>query len=85
MNCKPGDIAIVVPPSINAGGIVVVLRADDRGLHPASLLTWEAESLGGPLQTYDHGPCVEVCIPDAWLKPVSGLPLHDEIIDEVTA
>jgi hypothetical protein len=83
MNCKPGDLAIVVPPSRNAGRILSVVGPQKRP-HFSGLFSWVCVSEGAPLV----GPRGEMRIgqiPDAWLRPISGLPLDEETRDEVTA
>jgi len=89
LNCKPGDLAIVVRSDVNGdiGTIVEVLHrsfVDDDGDHQW-LTKWPR-----PTRAFGHHSgremlVVETFIPDAWLRPVSGLPITDDIKDEVTA
>lgn len=89
MNCKPGDLAILVrdPVASNIGRIVEVIG-------PATCLTgapaWHVASKGAPMVVLN----VRTRIPfldtrgdvyDADLVPVSGLPMTDEIVNEVSA
>jgi hypothetical protein len=89
MNVKPGDLAILIAcPSFpeNLGAIVSVLgRWSDE--------EWVCKVEGTPLMVYlgKHGGMGHSCsskghvaIPDAWLKPVSGLTrTEDEKLDEI--
>lgn len=89
MNCKPGDLAILVrdPVAANIGRIVEVVGP------PTCLLdapAWHVVSTGMPMIVLN----VDTRLPyhdnegdvyDADLVPVSGLPLTDDIPDEVTA
>ena len=86
MNCKPGDLAYVVSVddaqfAENIGHVVAVLRCagfDDY---------WEIEAqqplLGFVDGEYRYG--IDGCIRDQNLRPISGVPVHDDIRDEVTA
>lgn len=90
MNCKPKDLAIViradaVPELI--GQVVEVIRASVIGCPYGPV--WVVR-----FQTPKFFPCMftGACIittdadcPDAWLKPISGLPIDDDVPDEVTA
>lgn len=90
MNCKPGDRAIIVPPSKNAGSIVEIMYLSvDK--HFTGLPSWVVSPFGGSM-TYrlPNGQSQTAQrkmarIPDAWVRPVSGLPLNEETPDEVTA
>lgn len=89
MNCKPGILAMVIrgltSPSPNVGRIVeVISRIDDHELFGprwlcASDTPMEVRTPRG------EGLATQFSIPDAWLRPVSGLPVNDEQLDEVTA
>jgi len=88
MNCKPGDLAYIVGgldnPSPNLGRIVEVLRLcgeDDDGPN------WVCKSreplaLMGPGDSTVYA--TEGICADAWLRPITGLPITDDIKDEVT-
>ncbi|MGG5541935.1 hypothetical protein P4G95_09040 [Burkholderia vietnamiensis] len=95
MNCKPGDLAIIVasifPEEI--GVIVEVMRIGVPGVdfHPdANAPAWIVKS-DRPLPRYFHETkkfyswSNEKPIADARLRPVSGLPITDDVEDEVTA
>lgn len=89
VNCKPGDLAIVVradgaPAAI--GRVVEVLRlAPDVDGLPA----WVVQFRGvGVVRNKESGALtlgVDADCPDAWLRPISGVPVQDEQRDEVAA
>jgi hypothetical protein len=90
MNCKPGDLAIIVrdPCPENIGRIVEV-RAPALYLQDAP--AWWCKALGEPLSVMliedpkqiflDHQGDVY----DTDLMPINGLPITDDVTDEVTA
>jgi hypothetical protein len=86
MNCKPGDLAIVVPPSDNSGLIVRVIRPA-IGDHFSGLPSWFVTSAGRPLEAQrkdgSRRSAMAAQCPDAWLRPVSGLPINDEVTDDI--
>jgi hypothetical protein len=89
MNCKPGDLAIVIRglthPSPNVGRVVeVVSRFAD---HEVLGCCWRCKSTQAMKVRTPRGDAhaTEFWVPDAWLRPVSGLPMHDEQCDEVPA
>ncbi|SIT43711.1 conserved hypothetical protein [Paraburkholderia piptadeniae] len=81
MNVKPGDLAIVrssdVCPEIH-GAIVEVLSASApfKGYGPG----WNCTCASMRDAGFAHLP-----IPDSMPKPISGVPVHDEQLDEVIA
>lgn len=87
MNCKLGDLAIVIrAPKApeNVGRIVKV--AAEFGEHKG-YFCWTVTS-DSPMTVFvNRVPTLktEGAIPDAWLRPVSGLPVTDDVEDEVTA
>lgn len=82
MNVKPKDLAIVIPPSKNVGAIVRVVKLSDRDFERG--VEWEVETSGRALLT-TGGRRKKCTLPDAWLRPVSGLPIDEETRDEVPA
>lgn len=88
MNCKVGDMAIVVRDSGSgaSGAIVEVLRRSDR---TDGTPAWVVQfSKGYELSHRCSGRVLshnQARVPDAWLLPISGVPVHDEQHDEVTA
>ncbi|KVO11742.1 hypothetical protein [Burkholderia ubonensis] len=91
MNCKQGDLAIIVHQSDaapNLGRIVEVMEW--RGEY--GLGKWPCWLVKAPRPMNVFDPLTRLpsqsvlgVIPDAWLRPVSGIPTADEILDEVTA
>ncbi|MDN8081186.1 hypothetical protein QZN30_17625 [Burkholderia multivorans] len=90
MNCKPGDLAYVTRGR-EAGSVVTVLRA--WGEYPGFGHLWTVE--------FSHDVATVVPIadalfesglrkkvlqcPDDCLRPISGVPITDNVEDEVTA
>ena len=75
MNCKPGDLAIIVKSAAgNEGAIVEVLG-------PAApfggLPVWFIESKGSVLNGLTP-PSHQAEIPDAWLRPIRPGDMEDE-------
>jgi hypothetical protein len=92
MNCKPGDLAIVTHArrTENIGKIVLVIgRAkDDETAGPA----WQihAERIQNVVFSQTGLPAIRnpklpLHQPDAWLKPVSGIPVGEDVRDEMVA
>ncbi|MBU9649374.1 hypothetical protein LGN12_18925 [Burkholderia multivorans] len=91
MNCKPGDLAIIVRAMCpeNVGRIVEVLPQSEMGCFG---LEWNTRGRGpvivlSRLTGLIVGSYVadDGWVPDAWLRPVTGLPITDDVEDEVTA
>ncbi|PVX84334.1 hypothetical protein [Paraburkholderia unamae] len=95
MNCKPGDLAYVVA-GVNEGRVVTVAALAAQGwlqdgplrLAPCSTPRWHVEgcdlrivSLSGGI----WGGLSTRVIRDEFLRPISGVPLADEVHDEVAA
>jgi hypothetical protein len=88
--CKPGDLAYIVRDDWNPcdiGKVVKVVK-----LVPA--YEWAQEDdpewrcvAREPLQGYDDDgnsfPSCESDIPDAWLRPITGLPIDEETNEDV--
>ncbi|MPW16926.1 hypothetical protein GCT13_08275 [Paraburkholderia sp. CNPSo 3157] len=92
MNCKPGDMAIIVVPASFPrktldGKIVDVVRfVPPRGPEAEwdQRPTWWC--VYQSVWFNDHGMMIaEGMLLDSWLRPISGVPVHDEIPDEVAA
>jgi hypothetical protein len=98
MNCKPGDLAVICRAKAPlAGRIVQVLKAAPIGMdfllpdgvmQNATSYEWVCYfptpvdvpmSIGGSRLTH------YACVPDWRLRPISGVPIHDEQHDEVPA
>ncbi|WP_156545811.1 hypothetical protein [Cupriavidus sp. D384] len=88
MNCKPGDMAIVLradgaPASI--GRIVEVIEvAPDIDGQPAWVVRFQGVGVCKNKETGELTLDTDADCPDAWLRPISGVPVEDEQHDEVT-
>lgn len=91
LNCKPGDLAIIVRSSYdNTGKIVHVKRM--LGLQPvwggykwciglsASSPCWLAEAVGSPINGARGDPWQEAPVPDIALRPLRDNPGEDEML-----
>ena len=92
MNCKPGDLAIIVRSefSEDIGTICEVLyQCDPLEWVDPEIPEWTCKSERiSRVMDSDTGEirlAIDFDIPDAWLRPVSGLPIDEEVKDEVTA
>ncbi|WP_205168904.1 hypothetical protein [Burkholderia sp. LMG 13014] len=91
MNCKPRDLAYVVRSDFdeNLGAVVEVIG---NGFMDRGDWTWECESKR-VIRCYDCRnrssalvpPGTPFTVPDAWLRPISGVPMTEDVSDEVTA
>ncbi len=82
MNCKPGDLAIThgMHDSENNGVIVEVLSlSDPRGIWLCRTRFPMREIETRQLLAGEGHLC------DQNLRPISGVPVHDEVLDEVVA
>lgn len=90
MNCKPGDLAYIVASDFpeNIGAVVEVVKLappdppfpQEWECRPCSLLLgWDDKTGRVSLSSSS----IDVC--DISLRPISGVPVHDEEHDEVTA
>lgn len=83
MNCKPGDLAYLSSDCVDEGTIVEVLSA---AINPGSdLPAWHCKSRT-PVRCYMTVSKVdrlmtEFIIEDRYLRPISGVPVHDEQSD----
>jgi len=92
MNCKPGDLAYVVrslTPS-EIGLVVRVVEPARRWTEIVGEPCWNIEFTGSRLvrDAYSDKDVLvsgEACIKDSLLRPISGVPVHDEQLDEVMA
>ncbi|MCA7948380.1 hypothetical protein [Burkholderia vietnamiensis] len=97
MNCKIGDMAIIIRGKATCGRIVEVVDVCPRNVyfklpdgfwHSAVNYEWivrfqnpiEAPTDAGCNRTTVYAP-----IPDRFLRPITGLPITDDVEDEVTA
>jgi hypothetical protein len=90
MNCKLNDLAIIVRSEHvqNIGRIVHI----DEPWAPAcdGLFRWAVSTVGAPLMGYDPETDLIIetrcgCIEDCFLRPITGLPVTDDIDQEVVA
>ncbi|MFX3547684.1 hypothetical protein V8918_02840 [Ralstonia mannitolilytica] len=89
MNCKPGDMAIIVRCTIeeNIGHVVHVHSS--YGEVPGYGFCWNVDCptplIAVSLADNQRYRRNDGYIPDDWLRPISGVPVHDEERGEVTA
>jgi hypothetical protein len=88
MNCKPNDLAIIIQSEHpdNIGRIVHIDEAYDHALDGA--FRWAVSTVGAPLVGYDGLTDRIVttrvgCIEDYMLRPISGVPIDDEITEDL--
>jgi hypothetical protein len=88
LRCKVGDSAYIVPPSMmNVGRVVQVI---EPAFYPGGIAAWLVVATGEPLAgiqdlTGEPGSAMEISCPDIALLPITGMPVDDEITDEVAA
>jgi len=91
MNVRKGDLAIIIKALLpeNIGKIVEVFEplGDDCGLG----FRWRVKS-AKPCRTLSvvdfktiYRDQDDIAVPDAWMRSITGLPITDDIKDEVTA
>ena len=87
MNCKKGDLAYLSSDCTDEGVVVEVL--DAVICPPGDLPTWRVRARTPVTcetvvsKVIKH--MTEFCCEDRYLRPISGVPVHDEQHDEVTA
>ena len=92
MNCKQGDLAIIVKAFIsrNIGSIVEVTRPSIHGPSEHGF-EWETRSARPMVVVAGDFEDLVLCniadCPDAWLRPISGIPEEETIeqSEELTA
>ncbi len=83
MNVKLGDLAIVILPSQPAGIIGKVIRfVGEVGDTSKSYPNCWCVQFPRAYRTNNGQMTNEPYVPDAWLRPVSGLPMQDETAEE---
>ncbi|AXF04776.1 hypothetical protein [Paraburkholderia hospita] len=88
MNCKPGILAYIVPPArFNLGRVVkVVEAAEDMDGFPAWVVSVDgAPIIGINRRTGQRSYTSVARCPDDVLRPINGVPVTDEVADEVNA
>lgn len=75
MNCKPGDLAVIVKdelPEKDVGKLVYVRKFDEVDKYGATC--WLCDSASGPLRYWEGKQFryskTGISIPDAWLRPI---------------
>lgn len=92
MNCKPNDLAIIVVPAdwprktLSDKIVEVIHFVPPRAPGPEwdQRPTWWCKFSTAWFTDYGH-MFLECPLLDSWLRPISGVPVTDEITDEVTA
>lgn len=88
MNCKPGDLAIqTISTASNHGSIVRVdVFAGDVQFLGGRIgrNCWEVEYMR-PVKDCFGYLVKQAYVPDSWLRPISGVPVCDEVTEEITA
>lgn len=88
MNCKPGDLAYIVKSATGAsvGRVVEVVKSHGIGPNGPD---WNVRTREPFKVVMRDGSGIKksknFLMPDAWLRPISGVPVHDERRDEVPA
>lgn len=80
MNCKPGDLAYVVGSSIEEqnGMIVTVERVGRNGMP-----WWVVSFRGFVITRQGHLANGSAQVPDEYLRPINGVPLDEEISEDM--
>lgn len=86
MNCKAGDLAYQAYPGTNCGRVYEVLSINCD--HPRLGRIWNVRATQ-PLETFDsddgshRGFWTDFECPDDWLRPISGVPVDDEVTEDL--
>ncbi|MBR8344680.1 hypothetical protein [Burkholderia ambifaria] len=80
MNCKPGDLAYVIASTIpeNIGRVVEIVKWSEY------MRMWECRSRD-PMRLKSGEFLTEHFCEDSRLRPISGVPLTDDVSGEVSA
>lgn len=92
MNCRPGDLAVIVAShpdnTENIGKLVMVLRRTARQGEAAGC-DWLVRTCGGDLvgggRATWTGKSDLAFSPDAWLRPIRGIREPEQVEHEATA
>lgn len=84
MNCKPGDLAIIIRAHLseNVGAIVEVIAPCEyfgEGYWHCRSCTPRRGVIGDRVVS----AAKEHSILDAWMRPISGVPVDDEVKDDI--
>lgn len=89
MNCKPGDLAYLSSDCVAEGVVVEVLSAgpsleDGPMWHCKSrtLIYCDLRSPDG-LRVKGSAFRKDICIADKYLRPISGVPIEDEVTNDI--
>jgi hypothetical protein len=89
VNCKSGDLAILIKARLDENVGMLVRVREFFGIireGPAWVVEWQGNRSVANIWTSTFDGMSDCGVtPDAWLRPVSGLPITDDIKDEVTA
>jgi hypothetical protein len=86
MNCKPGDLALVIRAELPENIGIVVEVVERCELFGEGYWLCRARTPRATLNGFGHVVVADSgSVPDSWLRPISGVPVAEEIIDEVTA
>lgn len=86
MNCKQGDMAFIraTHPRSDLHGLVVTVD-QFMGNQDGYIDVWRFTFAGGPVPDDTGEPQTWGFIQDAYLVPISGVPLTDDIVEELHA
>jgi hypothetical protein len=84
MNCKPGDLAILIHANLpeNLGAIVEVIRPCEI-FGPGYWVCSSTTPRRGVIGNRVISAKAENSAHDSWLRPVSGLPIDDEVTEDL--
>jgi hypothetical protein len=87
MNCKPGDLAIIIASDFPEEIGMVVEVLPDSLVDEEFGFCWHIRAKR-PVACWDPATGKDVfnsefCVPDSDLRPVTGLPVHDEVTDDI--
>jgi hypothetical protein len=90
MNCKPPDLAYIVYTNglpENIGRVVEVIEpyGEFRDLGFCWYVRSATPMAGLNPYTGERLQVTDGFVPDSWLRPISGVPVDDEVTDEVQA
>jgi hypothetical protein len=86
MNCKRGDLAYQVYAGSNCGRVYEVLSVNCDSYKYGRV--WNVRATK-PIETFDSdngsatGFKTDFECPDDWLRPISGVPVEDEVTEEI--
>lgn len=84
MNCKPGDLAIMVNSNVteNIGAIFEIMEFDAEGTERHGVPCWRVRS-SRPTRNSDGSMSIGGIAADFHLLPIAGLPVRDEVTDDI--